>query len=613
MVRSAAETTTTRGLDQVVAIETPEQVVFSYTVAGIGSRAAAAMIDYGIIITVMLLIALLDIYVISPAFEVRSGTQALTRQAGGWVVAFVLILQFVLMWGYYVLFEALWDGQTPGKRWLGLRVVQDGGFSVSFASSAARNITRALDMQPILTYLVAMIAIAVSRTGKRLGDQLAGTLVVRERIVPITDLIESQRSTVAAHAPVTAQLSDEELELLSRFITRTQALDAKRREQLSAQLGERFKSQLGGSTNVAAALRQLHDRERLARVQGAGARGDTGAAREQYRLIAEGTPRWNRFAQKLADAQRRRLRNLAVPEVVEFVAQYREVATDLARLSSAGRGRELDAVFRLSRLVAGGHNLLYRQQQLATRSILEFVFATVPGELRRSWAPILTAAVLFFGSGLVAGVAVVNNPSLIEELVSPGMIDRAEHDAARAQTGDRRYVDVEDYARPMLASRVLSNNVQVAFMAFASGLSAGVITLLILLMNGVSIGSVMGLFAVKGVLDVIGDFVIAHSVFELSAICVSAGGGFLIAKAILLPGAITRREALVLNGRRALRLLTAAALFLLFAGAIEGLISPRADLPFGFKLGVAGFSALVMTLYTILGRGVQPDSLAGSK
>ena len=613
MVRSAAETTTTRGLDQVVAIETPEQVVFSYTVAGIGSRAAAAMIDYGIIVSVMLLIALLDIYVISPAFEVRSGTEALTRQAGGWVVAFVLILQFVLMWGYYVLFEALWDGQTPGKRWLGLRVVQDGGYSVSFASSAARNITRALDMQPILTYLVAMIAIAVSRTGKRLGDQLAGTLVVRERIVPITDLVESQRSTVAAHAPATAQLSDEELELLSRFITRTQALDAKRREQLSAQLGERFKSHLGGSTNVAAALRQLHDRERLARVQGAGARGDTGAAREQYRLIAEGTPRWNRFALKLADAQRRRLRNLTVPEVVEFVAQYREVATDLARLSSAGRGRELDAVFRLSRLVAGGHNLLYRQQQLATRSILQFILATVPAELRRSWVPILTAAVLFFGSGLVAGVAVVNNPSLIEELVSPGMIDRAEHDAARAQTGDRRYVDVEDYARPMLASRVLSNNVQVAFMAFASGLSAGVITLLILLMNGVSIGSVMGLFAVKGVLDVIGDFVIAHSVFELSAICISAGGGFLIAKAILLPGAITRREALVINGRRALRLLTAAALFLLFAGAIEGLISPRADLPFGFKLGVAGFSALVMTLYTMLGRGVQPDSLAGSK
>ena len=607
MVRSAAETTTTRGLDQVVAIETPEQVVFSYTVAGIGSRAAAAMIDYGIIITMMLLIALLDIYIISPAFEVRSGTEALTRQAGGWVVAFVLILQFVLMWGYYVLFEALWDGQTPGKRWLGLRVVQDGGYSVSFASSAARNITRALDMQPILTYLVAMISIAVSRTGKRLGDQLAGTLVVRERIVPITDLVESQRATVA-HAPATAHLSDEELELLSRFIARTQSLDAKRREQLSTQLGERFKTHLAGSTNVAVALRQLHDRERLARVQGAGARGDTGAAREQYRLIAEGTPRWNRFAQKLAEAQRRRLRNLSVPEVVEFVAQYREVATDLARLSSAGRGRELDAVFRLSRLVAGGHNLLYRQQQLATRSILQFIFVTVPAELRRSWAPILTAAVLFFGSGLVAGMAVVNNPSLIEELVSPGMIDRAEHDAARAQTGDRRYVDVEDYARPMLASRVLSNNVQVAFMAFASGLSAGVITLLILLMNGVSIGSVMGLFAVKGVLDVIGDFVIAHSVFELSAICISAGGGFLIAKAILLPGAITRREALVVNGRRALRLLTAAALFLLFAGAIEGLISPRSDLPFGFKLGVAGFSALVMTLYTMLSGGVPPAS-----
>jgi hypothetical protein len=109
------------------------------------------------------------------------------------------------------------------------------------------------------------------------------------------------------------------------------------------------------------------------------------------------------------------------------------------------------------------------------------------------------------------------------------------------------------------------------------------------------------------VLSIIGDFVIAHTVFELSAICISAGAGFLIAKAILLPGAITRREALVLNGRRALRLLAAAALFLLFAGAIEGLISPRADLPFAFKAGVAGFSAVVMTLYIMLGRGVQPD------
>src|SRR5688572_32931661 len=99
-------------------------------------------------------------------------------------------------------------------------------------------------MQPILTYLVAMVSIAVSKTGKRLGDQLAGTLVVRERIVPLTDLLETQRATGTAHASATAQLSDEELELLSRFITRIQSLDAKRREQFSAQLAERFKTHL---------------------------------------------------------------------------------------------------------------------------------------------------------------------------------------------------------------------------------------------------------------------------------------------------------------------------------------------------------------------------------
>ena len=609
---SAAETRVTAGLDQVVSIETPEQVVFSYTIAGIGSRAGAALIDHALLAGGLVLLWLLYVFIVAPGLELSRNLSAITQQTGGWLAALLVLIQFVVQWGWYVLFEALWDGQTPGKRWLHLRVVQDGGYSVSFAASAARNIARILDMQPILTYGVGLVAVAVSKTGKRIGDQLAGTIVVRERImtVPHADTIAGATAAVASAQPVAAAaLTEDELDLLQRFLARAPTLDESRRIALAGQLAVRLHEHLGADDGSPLfRLRALLDRERAARALGAGARGETGAARERWALVVQNEAKWSRFAARLADAQRRGLGRMSGDEVAGFVAEYRDVATDLARLSTAARGRETDALFRLSRLVAGGHNLLYRQERLALRAMGRFLFVTVPAELRRSAVPILAAALLFFGSGTIAYIGVVRQPQLAEELVGPGMIDRAEQDAARARQGDTRYIDVESFGRPILSSVVISNNIKVAFFAFASGLTAGIFTVLILLLNGISIGAALGLFATHDIGHLIGDFVIAHSVFELSAICMAAGAGFIIAGAILLPGAQTRREALVVRGRRALRLLAAAAMLLLFAGVIEGLISPRPDLPFTFKLGVAATCAVLLILYLTLGRGAAPDA-----
>jgi uncharacterized membrane protein SpoIIM required for sporulation/uncharacterized RDD family membrane protein YckC len=607
-MRSAAHTRTTRTLDQVVDVETPEQIVFSYTVAGIGSRAAAALIDHVILITAVLILFLLYRWLIEPAGGVAASSGAgLMRQSTGWVIAILLLIQFIAQWGYYVLFEALWDGQTPGKRWLRLRVVQDGGYSVSFSASAARNIARIIDMQPAPTYVTGIIAIAVSKTGKRAGDQLAGTLVVRERVMSPSATSRGAEPERLAR-PSSAVLSEQELELLQRFLSRAGGIDAGRREALASQIAERFRSYLPDVADPMHALSALLEREMAARAQGAGGRGETGAAREQYALLVEGEPRWASFAAKLAAAQRTGLHRMSADEVASFVSDYREIAADLARLTTAARGREIDALFSLSRLVAGGHNLLYRQKKVARRETARFLFRSVPAELRRSALPILAAAVLLFGSGAAACIAVIRNPAVGEELVPPGMIDRAEQDAAQLRAGDARYIDVEDYERPIISSQVLSNNIQVAFVAFASGLTAGIFTVLILLINGLSLGAALGVFANHGVGRLIADFVIAHSAFELSAICIAAGAGFLVAGAILLPGARTRREALVVEGRRALRLLAAAALFLIFAGAIEGLISPRTDLGFELKAGVALVSALLIAGYVLLGRGAGETS-----
>lgn len=198
-----------QSLDATVSVETPEHVAFSYSIAGIGARAAAALIDY--LICVALLMAFVFIW----------GVQ------GPWAVAVVVIVQFVIVWGYYVLFEGLNDGQTPGKRWLRLRVVQDGGYSVSFAASAVRNLARVVDLQPVVTYAVGVVSIAATKSGKRIGDLLAGTIVVRERA--------ERRRVAAGPAPADAPvvlhtlLTDDEYALVARFIERRDALDKSRR------------------------------------------------------------------------------------------------------------------------------------------------------------------------------------------------------------------------------------------------------------------------------------------------------------------------------------------------------------------------------------------------
>jgi uncharacterized membrane protein SpoIIM required for sporulation len=140
--------------------------------------------------------------------------------------------------------------------------------------------------------------------------------------------------------------------------------------------------------------------------------------------------------------------------------------------------------------------------------------------------------------------------------------------------------------------------------------TAGVLTILALVMNGMGIGAAFALYTNHGVFHLIRDFVIAHSVLELSAICIAAGGGFLLGLALLLPGARTRREALVINGRRAIRLITASTLMLLAAGTIEGLISPRTDIPFGVKAGVAASTALLLAFWFSRGRNDEEESPA---
>jgi uncharacterized membrane protein SpoIIM required for sporulation/uncharacterized RDD family membrane protein YckC len=602
-------------LEQRVEIETPENVAFSYTVAGIGSRAAAAIVDQ--LIIWFIIIALFIIFAVAVGSVSSTGLVAgIERAFGSWLAAGLYLAGFALSWGYFVFFEALSDGQTPGKKMFGLRVVQDGGYSISFSASAVRNLLRVLDAQPVSFYFVGMATAIFSRTSKRVGDHVAGTIVVHERIpefAPASNTgVRGQGSVTApdgapAPAPIaTALLTEDEYALLQRFMSRRQSLEQARRVEITRQLVARFRDRLpdDGSSDAARILR-LFQSEQEARARGVAARGETGAAREHHALVARGAGRWAEFASMLARAKRGGLRALPENEIADFVARYREAAADLARLRTASRGRDTEAQYYLSRLVAAGHNLLYRRREVALGTVWTFLTVTLPREARRSWRPVLTAALLLYGPAAITYVAVLRDPDLQYDFEPPGMIDRVEN-AAKNEARGRGYVAASKSERPIVSSFIMTNNIKVTIIAFAAGATAGVGTVLALVSNGISLGASIAMYQNYGVARVILGFVVAHGVLELQAICFAAGGGLLIAYAILLPGAYTRREALIILGRRAVRLATISIILLVFAGLIEGLFSADPYWPLSTRVTLGALTGVLMLLW--LSRGWRGEA-----
>ena len=583
--------------EQTVDVETPELVVLTYSIAGIGSRVLAAVVD--------LVICGLCILVIGLVLFALGITQMLSRGElpAPWLMAALVFAQFALLWGYYVLFEGLMDGQTPGKRLRRIRVVREGGTSVTFGVSAVRNIVRIIDLQPVFFYLVGLVSILVTRRGRRLGDLVAGTIVVREDMRPVAPTAPVRGSE--AGRALQTRLSEDEYVVLGRFVERWGALEPARRAALAQQLATRLGAALDDDGRAPGPrLLELYERERAARAAGVASRGERGAGRERQVLIASGVPRWTAFAAKVAQAQRKGLRSLGEEGVREFAAEYRALSADLARLRTAAGGRALDEIFYLGRIVAGAHNLLYRDRGMPIRLALRFLFTDGPREVRRSARPIALAALLLFLPAVIAGVAVARTPGLAASLLPPQMLQRAEDGVTRAKEG-AGYVDDPQLFRPVMASGIIANNVQVTFFAFAGGATAGLLTTFLLVMNGISMGSVVGLYVSKNIGELLLAFVAPHGVLELFAICVAGGAAFIVAAGVLLPGPRPRLRALAENSQRAIRLIGVSTLLLLVAGTIEGFISPIPWWPIEGKLAVSGTTLVLLIAYLRSGREIR--------
>jgi len=214
-------------------IDTPEQIALEFPLAGAGSRFLALAIDSFVQVAVLLVLALLALL----AFSLRSlGYQSLAT----WVFALLVLLAFILYYGYFAAFEALWGGQTPGKRAIGLRVISVSGQPITTFDALLRNLLRIVDQMPGI-YAVGVLSIFFTARNQRLGDLVAGTVVVQEH-----RLVQAELQSAAAPATRlgAARLTIEEVEVIQTFLTRRADLPGDLRGRTASQLADRIRARL---------------------------------------------------------------------------------------------------------------------------------------------------------------------------------------------------------------------------------------------------------------------------------------------------------------------------------------------------------------------------------
>jgi uncharacterized membrane protein SpoIIM required for sporulation len=299
------------------------------------------------------------------------------------------------------------------------------------------------------------------------------------------------------------------------------------------------------------------------------------------RWIEKRKPGWDRLESLVDACARRGVGQLPHAELRELASLYRQTAADL---SVARDDRSSAALARyLNTLLGRAHNLIYSGDAPA-RGVLHFYTRVYPAVFRQT-LPYTLAAVALFLLGAIAGLAIAwADPAFERVLLGGPMMDTIE----RGQMWTHSIVAI----KPLASSAIMTNNLSVSFSAFAGGLTAGLGTAYLMVFNGLLI-AVISLACARADMSVsLWSFVAPHGALELPAIVIAGGAGLLMARGLLSPGYLTRRESLTQSAATAIKLLLGVIPMLIVAGVIEGFVSP-ADIPATVKFAI-GASMLVL-------------------
>lgn len=230
---------------EIIEIETPEKIIFTYNISGTGTRIASYTIDA--IIQLVVVILLIILISSTGLFQFSLSAGGIAKELSGIVVAFAFLLYFLLQWGYFIVFEVIMEGQSPGKKLMKIRVIKTNGEPLDLPTIILRNLLRAVDAFP-LYHLVGGLVSIVDPKSRRIGDIVSDTIVVKEMIF---NLREPDAFTVFLSSsktnPITLvnkKLNEEDLYILRRFLNEKGHLSKEKQHEIALKLAKSIKKRL---------------------------------------------------------------------------------------------------------------------------------------------------------------------------------------------------------------------------------------------------------------------------------------------------------------------------------------------------------------------------------
>jgi uncharacterized membrane protein SpoIIM required for sporulation len=299
---------------------------------------------------------------------------------------------------------------------------------------------------------------------------------------------------------------------------------------------------------------------------------------------------WKALDALLQKAERQGIKALKAVEIRQLASLYRSVSADLARARTQQVGDRL--IRNLQNLASRGYTQVYQgSRRQEWQAVRQFILWGFPAVVQRSRGYIALATGLFVIAGLIAAWLAWLDPTFLALVVPQGMIEQVRD---RGELWMGSIIGIEPFA----SSSIMINNIRVALAAMAGGITAGLFTTYIMLLNGVLIGTVAVLVGQNNLAFPFWAFVFPHGSLELPAIFLAGAAGFLLARALLFPGRYRRLDAFKLYGVEAAQLLFGIVPLLVMAGVIEGFFSPNPNVPdlVKYLVGTGLFIALIFYL-----------------
>lgn len=315
---------------------------------------------------------------------------------------------------------------------------------------------------------------------------------------------------------------------------------------------------------------------------------------------------WRRLQSILARVERVGLKRLAESELDDLVKFYRQASSDLNYLQTHFRESRYTAY--LNNLLGRCHTYIQVDGSPFLPRLKRFLAVDFPALLRQEKMLFLICTALFMAALCFAYFTITLEAPWSDSIVDPET--RASWEENAAGMSDEGAV-IPAALGPLFAGHIVTNNIQVAFMAFAGGIVCGLGTVYVLVMNGILLGALAAIFALHGRSLLFWAFILPHGITELTAIFISAAAGLALGRALLLPGDYSRMDSLRLGSRIAARMLCGTIPLFFLAAVVESFLTPSA-LPVPVKLAFAGFSAAALALYFLPNRsGVKGSSRHG--